>query len=231
MIEGALISLPVVSRKGIFFWLFRCLVRVRYTFFLATALLGLRSRSITGIAAWLVAVFAAVLLHEFGHAFAARAFRQKPRIELHALGGETTWAWTNGLTWFQRVYIALAGPAAGFAVGGLLWLAGRFIPPGEPHVVSLVRHNFLWATLAWGAFNLVPMFPLDGGQVFAEVVEHRFGRDRGRLLARQVSIGAGLVGLAAGILLDEAWLGLLCGVLAFDNYQRLRGLPGFALPR
>jgi hypothetical protein len=57
------------------------------------------------------------------------------------------------------------------------------------------------------------------------------GRDPGRLLARQVSVATGIIGLAAGILLDQAWLGLLCGVLAFDNYQRMRGLPGVALPR
>jgi hypothetical protein len=42
VIEGALLSRPVASRHGIFFWLLRTLVKVRYTFFVSALLLGLR---------------------------------------------------------------------------------------------------------------------------------------------------------------------------------------------
>ncbi len=231
MIEGALLSTPVVSRKGIFFWLFRCLVTVRFTFFLTAVLLGLRSRSLTGIGVWVVVVFAAVLLHELGHALVARFFRQTPRIELHAMGGTTSWAWIDELKWSQRVAISLAGPGIGFVAGGLLWLGSSIVPPQEPYMLTLARSDFLWVSIAWGIFNLAPMLPLDGGQVVAEIAEHRLGRDRGRFVALRVSVATGVVGLAGALVLGQTWLGLVCGILAFDNYQRMRGLPGLAMPR
>ena len=231
MIEGAIVSMPVVSRKGIFFWLFRSLVTVRYTFFLTSVLLGLRTRSLTAILVWVVVVFLAVLLHELGHAFAARAFGQVPQIELHAMGGLTRWAQIGELKWFQRVAISLAGPAMGFAAGGLLWVGGGFIPASEPFVLTLARYDFLWVTLAWGVFNLAPMFPLDGAHALAEVAEHRLGPDRGQHLAQQVSIATGVAGFGVAILLNETWLALVCALFTFDNYQRMRGLPGVAFPR
>jgi Zn-dependent protease len=230
LIQGALISLPVVSRHGIFFWFLRSLVKVRWTFFLVTVLLGLRTRSVEGVLTWIVVAFFAILLHECGHALAARFYRQSPQIELHAMGGVTRWDWVDHLRWTQRVAITLAGPAAGFMLGGLILAFDRLWPIGIPDWLWLARYQFLWATVAWGAFNLLPLMPLDGGQAMAELLEHRMGRDPGRRLARQVSIGTGVAGLAAGLLLGESWVGLLCAIFAFDNYQRMQGLPGIRLP-
>jgi membrane-associated protease RseP (regulator of RpoE activity) len=231
VIDGALISKPVVSANGIFFWLFRCLVRVRYTFFLAGLLLGLRLRSVVGVCVWLLVVFVAVLLHELGHAFAARFYGERPHIELHAMGGHTTWTETRRLPWHQRVKVLLAGPGIGFLAGGLLYLVNSMAPVSGPYPLLLAGYMFLWVTIAWGAFNLAPMLPLDGGQALGAFLESRFGADRGRLMTRQVSVATGIVGLAASLMMNETWMGLLCGVFAFDNYQRIRGLPGMALPR
>ena len=96
MVEGAVLSRPVASRHGIFFWLLRTLVKVRYTFFLSAFLLGLRSASVATLLVWVAVVFAAILLHEVGHALAARFYRQTPQIELHFMGGTTKWAWVLG---------------------------------------------------------------------------------------------------------------------------------------
>jgi stage IV sporulation protein FB len=203
---------------------------VRYTFFLTTILLGLRSRSLMSLGVWLVVVFVAVLLHECGHALVARYYQQAPQIELHAMGGVTKWAWVDELRWSKRVAISLAGPAAGFLLGGLVWAAGIVWPLHGPYLVLLARYQFLWATLAWGAFNLLPLLPLDGGQALAEYLEHRRGREEGRRLAHQVSLGTGAAGFAAGIALDEVWVAILCSIFALDQYQRMRGMPGVRLP-
>jgi len=54
MIQGALISAPVVSRHGIFFWLLRTIVKVRYTFFLTSVLLGMKVGSLSALLVWIV---------------------------------------------------------------------------------------------------------------------------------------------------------------------------------
>lgn len=231
MVEGAVFSRPVASRHGIFFWLLRVLVTVRYTFFLTAFLLGLRSRSVGTLFVWVVVLFAAILLHELGHALAARFFGQSPQIELHAMGGTTKWSWVDELKWHQRVIISLAGPGIGFVLGGLLHLGYTLVPAQEPYLLRVARYDFLWVTLAWGLFNLLPLMPMDGGQALAETLEHRLGSQRGRLLARKVSCVTGFIGLIVGFAMNQLWAGLLCGIFAFDNLQRIRGLPGVALPR
>ena len=145
--------------------------------------------------------------------------------------GTTKWTWVDSLKWRQRVAISLAGPGTGFLLGGLLYLGSVLVPVQEPYLVRLAGYDFLWITLAWGAFNLLPMMPLDGGQALAETLEHRLGAQRGRLLARKVSCVAGFIGLLGGFALNQLWAGLLCGIFAFDNLQRMRGLPGVPLPR
>jgi stage IV sporulation protein FB len=231
MIEGALLSRPVASRHGVFFWLLRTLVKVRYTFFLTAFLLGLRRQSVAALFVWVVVLLVAILLHELGHGLAARFYGQSPQIELHAMGGTTTWAWVDELKWYQRVVISVAGPGIGFVIGGLLYLGAALVPVDEPYLLRLARYDFLWVAIAWGIFNLLPMLPLDGGQVLSETLEHWLGSTHGRLRARKVSCVTGFIGLVVGFALNQPWAGLLCGIFAFDNLQRMRGLPGVALPR
>jgi hypothetical protein len=106
VIQGALISAPVVSRHGIFFWLLRTIVRVRYTFFLTSVLLGMRTASVGRLLVWTLVSFLAILLHEFGHAFAARHYGQDPKIEIHGFGGVTQWAMSCFSTGWGRAKAA-----------------------------------------------------------------------------------------------------------------------------
>lgn len=102
MIPGAFISRPVLNRHGIFYWLLRTLVKVRYTFFLVALLMGIQRGFSLAVLVWLVVVFVAVLTHELGHAVAAQYYGQRPQIELHALVGGS-WSWpgviSSGLPW------------------------------------------------------------------------------------------------------------------------------------
>jgi len=230
-ISGALLSRPVATRHGIFFWLLRTLVKVRYTFFLTSFLLGLRNRSVPTLLVWVAVVFSAILLHELGHALAARFYGQSPQISLHAMGGTTSWAWVDELKWSQRIVISAAGPGIGFVAGGLLYLGSLLAPLNEPYLLRVAQYDFFWITLAWGLFNLLPLLPFDGGQILGETLERRLGADQGRLWTRRVSCATGFIGLAAGLLLNQLWAGLLCGLFALDNLQRMRGQPGFAWPR
>jgi len=105
------------------------------------------------------------------------------------------------------------------------------VPVSAPYVLRLARYDFFWATLAWGVFNLLPLIPLDGGQALSELLQRRMGADAGRLRARKISCVVGFAGLVAAFALDQPWAAFLCGIFAFDNLQRMRGLPGVALPR
>ncbi len=119
---------------------------------------------------WAVAVTASLLVHEFGHALVARKFRLSPWVELMGWGG---------LTHHQRAerdrddaLIIAAGPAAGLAFGGLVWLgqlAADVVAPGalssQPVAAQFVS-ALLFINLIWSLVNLAPLWPLDGGQLF-----------------------------------------------------------------
>ena len=231
MIQGALLTTPVVSREGIFFWLLRTTVKVRYSFFVTAALLGMNARSKLALAVWIAVSFAAILLHELGHAMAARAFGGTPEIELYSFGGVTRSAWVETTRWHQRVVISLAGSGSGFPFGGLEYAREIFAADRGSYLIALAGRDFLWITLGWGLFNLLPLLPMDGGLALAEVLEHLLGGGRGQPLARRISVVTGAAGVAAGLVLGQTWAALLCGMFAIDNYQRLRGLAGVELPR
>ena len=231
MTEGALLSLPVVSREGVFFWMLRTLVKVRYSFFVTAVLFGMGARSKRALAVWIAVSFVAILLHELGHAMAARAFGGTPEIELYSFGGLTRSAWAEGTPWHQRVIVCLAGSGVGFVLGGLEYAREIFAAGHGSYLMALAGRYFLWITLGWGLFNLLPLLPMDGGLALTEVLEHRLGGGRGQRLARKISVVTGAAGVAGGLVLGQMWAALLCGIFAIDNYQRLRGLPGVELPR
>ena len=97
-------------------------VRVLPSFFLVTLFLNLTS-SPAALFSWAAVVFVSVILHELGHASMGLAFGLEPRIDLHGMGGTTSWAASRPLGTGKRVAISLAGPLAGFVVGGIAFAA------------------------------------------------------------------------------------------------------------
>jgi Zn-dependent protease len=75
---------------------------------------------------WLVIVFISVLLHELGHALVARRFGLSPQITLYSMGGLTSWSEVTEIAPPKHLAISLAGPAAGFLLGGVLFLSHRW---------------------------------------------------------------------------------------------------------
>ncbi len=205
-------------------------VRVQPWFFVLVVILGSpgdiagRDRLVQ-LLAWVAIVFGSVMAHELGHAMMGRAFGLAPSIELHGMGGTTSWsAARRPLSRLQRIAISLAGPFAGFLVGGLVLVAVRagVVPPGEGWDRAVQR--LLFVNLGWGVFNLLPVLPLDGGNVSLEVW-NGLTKGQGERPARIVSIVvmALVAVLAYGSL---GWWGALLALsfigLNVQALQRLR---------
>lgn len=149
-----------------------------------------------------LAVFACVLLHEFGHALVARRFGiETRRITLLPIGGVAELERTPEDP-RAELWIAAAGPAVNFAIAGVLalvgWGLGIFATSG---LLAVVFSGLLWANLMLGLFNLVPAFPMDGGRVFRAWAAHRYSRVRATQMAtklgRALALGFGLWGIYA----------------------------------
>lgn len=157
------------------FPLFGFPVRIDPTFFLAAVLIGIGSPNATpAIAAlWTVIVLVSVLVHELGHAFAARALGARPTIDLYLFGGVTAFVPPRQLRRVESIAITLAGPLAGFALGGfVLSVAGAFgvSDPSlriyrDSSVAEQAVSISIYVNLLWGLVNLLPILPLDGGNI------------------------------------------------------------------
>lgn len=142
---------------------------------------------------WTLA-FGCVLLHELGHALAARHYGIPVReITLYPIGGVAALAFMPK-DWRREFVIAIAGPAVNFALAALFALA-YFLLPGVPGVFGgwLVAIN-----LGLALFNLIPGFPMDGGRILRALLARRRSYFRATKIAvdvgRNVAIGMGVLG-------------------------------------
>lgn len=150
-------------------------------------------------------LFLCVVLHEFGHIFAARHFGVKtPDVLLLPIGGVSRLERIPEEP-RQELLIALAGPAVSLAIGVAL-LAVLGFPPlamaPERADAAMLFTQLGWINLFLAAFNLLPAFPMDGGRVLRALLASRFGYARGtRIAAGAGQIAAilfGLLGLISG---------------------------------
>jgi Zn-dependent protease len=204
---------------------------------------------------YIAVVFVSIIVHELGHALVMRRFGFAPRIVLYHLGGlaipEQSFSGFEPRrgrrdTW-ESIVISLAGPGAGFLLAGVtilvIFLAGGTFKPdfsnwtqpwafAVPGVKALDPWWFLisfllFVNIFWGLVNLVPVYPLDGGQVAKELLTHR-DRHNGLAHTLQLSIGVGIVVAAFFLLVaGERYAAMMFGLLAVSNYLMLQQLGRF----
>ena len=80
--------------------------------------------------------------------------------------------------------------------------------------------SLLWVNLWWSLMNLLPVFPLDGGQIYASIE-----RSPKKVWIVGMVTGA-LVAIAAFFILHKLFIAILFGYFAFQNYKRLEHLKG-----
>jgi Zn-dependent protease len=197
------------------------------------------------LVAWVAVVFVSLLVHEMGHALAYRAFGQSAHVVLYHFGGlaiPERWGRRGARQPIERLIVSAAGPlaqlalaaaivavlkAGGFrvpfpleAVGTALGLdEGRRIPSmlGFAVVWFLLQVNIFWPLL-----NLVPVPPLDGGQIVREGLL-AIGVDDAPRIATVVGVFAGGAVAFWAYSRNEPYLGIMFAMLAVSCFQSLQG--------
>ena len=197
---------------------------------------------------WIAVAFFSILLHELGHAIAFRYFGIQCEIVLYQMGGLAIpgagmlWGRIGQkirLTHINQILISAAGPGIQLLLAGLVGvtavLCGVYVPefhwlarylempvstPRNPFVVALI-HFAVTINIWWALINLLPIYPLDGGQI----AQHVIG------ITRRTSglIEAHLLGAIVGGLVafwffknGPAINGILFASMAFSNFQALQ---------
>ena len=206
------------------FRLFRIPIRIHLWFWLmALWLWTLRSEEgWAGLLIWVVVVFQGILMHELGHALVGRAFGRQPRIELVALGGLTWWEQREPMSPGRSLVVSAAGPAVGIFIGSLALVLMDALRVPDPSLARYAFRSLIFVNLGWGLLNLLPVLPLDGGNIVASLME-LLAPSRGRLLACYVSFA--VIGLlfAVTVTFKQYPATILLFLLAFSTYQAFKG--------
>ena len=187
-------SLPIFRVAGI-------QLRIHVTFLLLIGWLAFGYYAEGGSAAaaarvlFILLLFACVVLHEFGHALAAKAFGiNTPDITLLPIGGVARLERMPEKP-VQELVIALAGPMVNVVIALGLFVAGgsqAFLNPSNVEGGGLIG-QLLTINILLLLFNLLPAFPMDGGRVLRALLATRLSYARATQVAASIGQGFAFV--------------------------------------
>ena len=220
-------GIPAESPYDLRFRLLGIPVRVHWFFWIIAAMLGgVGNDSLGHILTWVGCVFLSIVVHEMGHGLMTRLFGGHPNIVLFGMGG-VCYTEAERQTPGQRLAVLIMGPGAGFLLAGLVYLVYRGLARSDTPVGELGGYaigSLLWINIVWGLLNLLPIWPLDGGQitgVLLGLVNRRNGLRWTHVLSMLV---AGVLAFFAYQRLGDIFLTLFLGLFALTNYQMLQAL-------
>ncbi len=178
------------------------------------------------------AVTASLMVHEFGHVFAAKRNGFQSRVVFVGLGAVTI---PNGESkGWSGVLLSVAGPAAGFLLALIMFYG--FGPANQMPFLDYVLGNTyandgtLWPYLQlvfvkigvfWSIFNLMPILPMDGGHALRDFLCTFMRSHKATAIASRVSVGVS-VPLAIWLFQVGFVFGaLLVGFMAWQNFESL----------
>lgn len=242
-----LLGEPPRSPYDLRFVLFGIPVRVHPLFWLVALIMGSQRKDPAAVLIWVIAVFVGILVHEMGHALTMRAYGFRPWITLYGLGGlasyDQGYSNSKGSEPLGQILTCLAGPAAGFLFAILLlfgfFAAGygeRIIFYGFGGLLPVVLlanerlmmlvNDLLFICIAWGVINLLPIYPLDGGQIARELFVAWRPQEGIRASLVVSLVAAVLMATTALLLWQSTFTAMLFGYLAFGSYMTLQAYMG-----
>ncbi len=185
-------------------------VRVHATFLLLLVYIAFSNYRAGGTEAavfgvvFICLLFLCVVLHEFGHALAARRFGiRTPDITLLPIGGVARLERMPDNP-MQELAVAVAGPAVNVVIAILLWLViGRPLgiqdfavldQPGSSLLLQLMEVNIMLIL-----FNMIPAFPMDGGRVLRALLATQLDHAQATQIAARIGQGIAVLFGIAGL--------------------------------
>jgi len=196
-------------------------IRLDPSLFVILALIGYRPKvTLNEILVWVLVAAFCILIHELGHAVAFLAFGRKPSVLLYGFGGVTSAE--GGLGPWASLTTSLAGPIAGFGLGGLVLLGGLTVgPPASGSLAETAYLDVFYACFGFGILNLLPILPLDGGAAVAAFLRGVQGPS-GEQVARYISIGFAVLLALVALRFGQLFAGFFGAMFAAQNYQELK---------
>ncbi len=245
---------PPPTAYDLHFEVTRIPVRVHPFFWLTAVLIGGVNNHPSVLLTMIAVIFVSILLHELGHALTMRWFGQSPRIVLYAMGGFATASGPSGygmssarhLAPLHQILVLFAGPGAGFLLAALIFagikLSGGevFFEPSFPFFwgfalniddpmilmrVSILLDALIQVNILWGLMNLVPVYPLDGGQIARELLVWK-DPWQGVIRSLWLSVVAGGIMVVLALRYNSIYLAILFGMLAYQSYLALQQVGG-----
>jgi Zn-dependent protease len=212
-------------------------VQIELFFFLTVLILGVPEQDFGARYLLLFGAVAivSVFLQELVHALLLKwRLHTDPEIVLHYLGAATYNP--SGYTARQKVVYHLLPAVLVLALVGVparIWFDSIDTPTfGESLFTWRLAYDIYFVNFWWSIANIVPVWPLDGGQALAGVTEWRSGRTNWPVVhwvSIVVALGGGLAALIEGGD-DNIYVFVFAAVLAVQNFLRLRGSRGFLHP-
>lgn len=182
---------------------------------------------------WLAGSLAGfTLVHELGHAVAARRAGAHAAISLDFLAGYTSYRPTRALSRSRRAFISFAGPGTHIAVSLAVLLAMGVNPLDRDSIgQSAAAVAIWWAGPVIGLFNLVPVLPLDGGHIAQSGLEAALGQRAQRVMVVVSLLVTG--GFAVWCLIDpdRRFYAIFVAFLLIAQVQMLQATSSRAVSR
>jgi Zn-dependent protease/CBS domain-containing protein len=200
---------------------------------------GASPAAAAGSALFLLAIFATIVLHEYGHALTARRYGIKTRdITLLPIGGLARLERLPEVP-RQELYVALAGPAVNLVIAALTSVGAALLGVGLGSPTAdlsggNVLGRFVAVNVLLALFNLIPAFPMDGGRALrawlAERYDYSHATEIAANLGQALAFAFGLLGLLSGnpMLLFIAlfvWVGATAEASSASVRSIIAGIP------